>query len=136
MELKLSIGLPNLPAINEQFTLYICISPSGLALLLFSVSRPFKMNAGHSLKHSPQSQHHKNLKIHKMYLSYLLLYQTQMTVIAVDVYKYHTLATTKLKSYCISEAAATACSSCMVLVPHTFMMLYLKWFVFTGLLGD
>jgi hypothetical protein len=84
MELKLSIGLPTLPAINEPFTLYICISASGLARSIFSVSRPFKMNAGHSLKHSPLSQHHENLKIHKMYLSYLLLHQAQMTVIAVD----------------------------------------------------
>jgi len=70
MELKLSIGLPTLPAINERFTLYICISPSGLALSLFSVSRPFKMNAGHSSKHSPQSQHRENLKIHKMYRAF------------------------------------------------------------------
>jgi len=96
---KISVGLPTLPAINEPFTLYICIPLSGLALSLFSASRPITTNAGQFLKHSPQSQHRENLKIH----SYFLLHQTQMTVSAVDAYKYHTLATTKLKSFCISD---------------------------------
>lgn len=53
--IKISFDLTTLPAINEPFALHISVSPSGLALSLFSASRPLTMNAGHSLKPSPQS---------------------------------------------------------------------------------